>query len=72
MTSIDMTIPGNRRQIALLVLRSRTRLEIKTGMPFSNRGPSYIQAARDWGYEGKQTRAAVLAWLDLELEGIAL
>lgn len=62
-----MNQPGMRRKIALTTLRSRVRLELRTGMPYSARGLTSIQYAEQWGYTGKRSRKAVLEWLEWEL-----
>lgn len=56
-----------RRHLALITLRSRLKLEIRTGMA-SSRGVSLILSSRSWGYKGPKSKKAALAWVESELE----
>lgn len=64
MTNILITdITGDkRRRFALMVIRGRLQIEIKTGMRYSNR-LSTITAARGWGYEGPNRKQKCLDWV---------
>lgn len=72
MTNQEPTIITNitgdkRRHLALISLRSRLKLEIKTGMA-SSRGVSLILSSRSWGYKGPKSKKAALEWVEEELK----
>ena len=61
----------DRRRIALAQLKARLRIEIRTGMKASSRGPSTLAYCRQWGYEGPNRKEQALAWAIAELEAYA-
>jgi hypothetical protein len=63
MTNNDIIlINPDRRQMALITLKHRLKLEIETGMSSSGR-VSLIQACQNWGYEGPKSKKKCLAWV---------
>jgi len=58
----------DRRRIALAQLRGRLRIEIKTGLKASSRGPSTLALCKEWGYEGPNRKDKALDWTLAELE----
>jgi hypothetical protein len=58
-------INPDRRRMALLQIKYRLQVEIKTGMTFS--GGSTLQVARRFGYAGPRSKAKALAWAEAEL-----
>ena len=55
----------NRRMFALISLKARLNIEIKTGLKHS-RG-STITVARAWGYNGVTRKKACLEWVLTEI-----
>lgn len=56
-----------RRNLALVHLKHRLRLEIKTGMKASH-GASTLSFCYGWGYTGPKSKAKALAWVEKELK----
>jgi len=63
-TNIDET---KRRQLALVTLKARLKLELKSGLRASSRGPSTMMSCRSWGYRGPKDKAKAIAWCEEEL-----
>jgi len=65
-TIITDITPEKRRHLALIHLKHRLRLEIKTGLKASH-GASTLSYAKGWGFEGR-TKTQALAWVEKELQ----
>lgn len=60
--TIVLDTPEKVRMFGLLQIRHKLHLEIKTGMPFSNRGASTLQVLRAHGiYAGRSRWAGLWA-----------
>lgn len=70
MTNNDIILTNitaeKRRTLALIHLKHRLRLEIKTGMKASH-GASTLSYCRAWGYEGPNRKEKALAWVESQL-----
>lgn len=63
---ITVIINPDRRRLAMRVLRSRLKLEIR--FPGRVRAVGTLQAAKAWGFPGR-TRRQALAWVESQIAG---
>lgn len=66
-TIITDITADKRRHLALIHLKHRLRLELKTGLKASH-GVSTLSYCSGWGYTGPRSKAKALAWVEEELK----
>lgn len=61
----------DRRRMALINLKGRLKLEIRTGMKAMSKGASTLSYCQQWGYEGPMkgstAKPKALEWAEQEL-----